>query len=190
MVGKLAWSLQYSADEIAPPYYRPSESAVGYHTMISWGNGTPGGGMPEHYIAPVVSRVPPTVGQCSTSKTLMNSTQEAPASGKRLGWECLDLINCGTAPYHFKNQHGITNMGREVELVSLAISSYFPYTRLGDTKDAYTSNPQTDASIYTDAEGPGHLVLINCGTALTASEGARYHNYGLQNQDSLRVAKW
>lgn len=33
------------------------------------------------------------------------------------GWECLDPIDCGTAPNHFKDKHGIANMGREVELV-------------------------------------------------------------------------
>ncbi|KIK12262.1 hypothetical protein PISMIDRAFT_458145 [Pisolithus microcarpus 441] len=81
--------------------------------------------MPEHYIGP---------GTSSTSHTLTNATQEAPASDRRTsryascpwtlclytdpeGCECLDPIDCGTAPSHFKNKHGIANMGREVELV-------------------------------------------------------------------------
>ncbi|KAI6046776.1 hypothetical protein EDC04DRAFT_2597884 [Pisolithus marmoratus] len=73
--------------------------------------------MPEHYIGPVTG---------STSHALAKATQEAPASSDKrpvgfseihLGWECLEPIDCGTVPDHFKNKHGIANMGREVELV-------------------------------------------------------------------------
>ncbi|KAI6111241.1 hypothetical protein F5141DRAFT_1202915 [Pisolithus sp. B1] len=84
--------------------------------------------MPECYIGPILN---------STSNTLSEAIQEAPASGKRMytccpwtlclhtdpeGWECLELINCGTAPDHFKIQHGITNMGREIEIVCIITS--------------------------------------------------------------------
>ncbi|KAI6111236.1 hypothetical protein F5141DRAFT_1063559 [Pisolithus sp. B1] len=54
--------------------------------------------------------------QCSTSDTSSEAIQEAPASDKQTGWECLELINCGTAPDHFKDKHGIINLAREVEL--------------------------------------------------------------------------
>lgn len=70
----------------------------------------------------------------STSFTLSETTQEAPTAAKKgnrytccpwtlclhtdpEGRECLGLINCGTAPDHFKDTHGISNIAREVELV-------------------------------------------------------------------------
>ncbi|KAI6124026.1 hypothetical protein EDD16DRAFT_1517700 [Pisolithus croceorrhizus] len=52
----------------------------------------------------------------NTSDTSSEAIQEAPASDKQTGWECLELINCGTAPDHFKDKHGIINLAREVEL--------------------------------------------------------------------------
>ncbi|KAI6017541.1 hypothetical protein BKA83DRAFT_4320912 [Pisolithus microcarpus] len=143
--------------------------------------------MPEHYIAPVVS---------STSNTLTNATQEAPASGKRLnqytccpwtlclhtdlqGWECLDLINCGTAPDHFKNQHGITNMSREVELVcvwqgcgcQVTRHNYVRHVRehhLGhDRVSAHTSQP----ALWPEGESCSHRGGEGNMTAVE-SEGA------------------
>ncbi|KAI6046761.1 hypothetical protein EDC04DRAFT_2597870 [Pisolithus marmoratus] len=100
------------------------------------------GRMPEHYIAPVAS---------STSRTLTKATQEAATLEKRTnqytccpstvclytdpnGQECLELINCGTTPNHFKNRHGITNMGREVKLVKL------PDTTIFVTSESVTSD--------------------------------------------------
>ncbi|KAI6097317.1 hypothetical protein EV401DRAFT_2202655, partial [Pisolithus croceorrhizus] len=83
--------------------------------------------MLEHYIGPAAS---------STSHTLTEATQEASALDRRTdqyaccswtlclytdpgGRECLEPIDCGTAPNHFKNKHGIANMGREVKLVCM-----------------------------------------------------------------------
>ncbi|KAI6046768.1 hypothetical protein EDC04DRAFT_1248615 [Pisolithus marmoratus] len=80
---------------------------------------------PEHYVSPIAN---------STSHTLTEAIEERRTSDTQTnkytccpwtfclntdpeGWECLELINCDTAPDHFKNKHGITNMGREVELV-------------------------------------------------------------------------
>ncbi|KAI6111237.1 hypothetical protein F5141DRAFT_1202911 [Pisolithus sp. B1] len=35
------------------------------------------------------------------------------------GWECLEPVDCGTAPGHFKDKHSITNLSRKVELVCM-----------------------------------------------------------------------
>ncbi|KAI6147578.1 hypothetical protein EDD17DRAFT_1514453 [Pisolithus thermaeus] len=93
--------------------------------------------IPEHHMGSGVN---------STSYTLTKATQEVPALDRQTytccpwtlclfthpeGSECLEPINCGNAPNHFKNKHGIVNMGREVKLV----------WRLGATKDVCTSRP-------------------------------------------------
>ncbi|KAI6140402.1 hypothetical protein BKA82DRAFT_4019432 [Pisolithus tinctorius] len=74
----------------------------------------------------------------STPHISSNAAQEAPMVDQRAsqytcrpwttlclytdpeGWECLEPINCGTVPGHFKDKHGITNMAREVGLVCLS----------------------------------------------------------------------
>ncbi|KAI6143919.1 hypothetical protein BKA82DRAFT_4017159 [Pisolithus tinctorius] len=38
------------------------------------------------------------------------------------GQECFEPIDCSTVPDHFRDSHGITNMGREVELVCITSS--------------------------------------------------------------------
>ncbi|KAI6147588.1 hypothetical protein EDD17DRAFT_75343 [Pisolithus thermaeus] len=123
--------------------------------------------MSEHYVGP---------GASSTSHTLTKATREAPELDRRAnlytccpwtlclytdpeGSECLEPIDCGTASNHFKNKHGIANMGREIKLVCawqncgcqvtrhnncrtvIAINSFISRARFGATKDVYTSRP-------------------------------------------------
>ncbi|KAI6143981.1 hypothetical protein BKA82DRAFT_1008850 [Pisolithus tinctorius] len=81
--------------------------------------------MPEHYNGSIAN---------STSHTLSKAPQETPTAEKQVnqytscpwtfclytdpeGRECLEFINCGTAPDHFKDTHGISNIARDVELV-------------------------------------------------------------------------
>ncbi|KIK24443.1 hypothetical protein PISMIDRAFT_678310 [Pisolithus microcarpus 441] len=73
-------------------------------------------------------------GASSASHTLRKATRGSPASDRRTnryacrqwtlclykdpeGNECLEQIDCGTVPEHFRNKHGIPEKGREVELV-------------------------------------------------------------------------
>ncbi|KAI6110924.1 hypothetical protein EDD16DRAFT_1522022 [Pisolithus croceorrhizus] len=100
--------------------------------------------MLEHYVGSGVN---------STPHTLPKVTREAPALDRQTnpytccpwtlclytdpeGRECLEPIDCGAAPNHFKNKHGITNMGREVKLVYNSYLPAHPSYTVGSIKDA------------------------------------------------------
>ncbi|KAI6046764.1 hypothetical protein EDC04DRAFT_2597872 [Pisolithus marmoratus] len=100
------------------------------------------GRMPEHYIGSVTT---------STSHTLTNAAQEVPALNKQAnqytscpstlclytdpeGWECLELINCGTAADHFKDAKSSDTITSDT---SVSITSGTIESLLTQTKPSY-----------------------------------------------------
>ncbi|KAI6141544.1 hypothetical protein EDD17DRAFT_1902512, partial [Pisolithus thermaeus] len=111
----------------------PSHSTQGLNRMVSLVAASPPADMVVHR-----NWIPSDNRQMQkhTSDTSSEAIQEVPASDKQTsqytccpwnfclytdpqGWECLELINCGSAPDHFKNKHGIINLAREVELICM-----------------------------------------------------------------------
>ncbi|KAI6140427.1 hypothetical protein BKA82DRAFT_1008842 [Pisolithus tinctorius] len=79
------------------------------------------GRLPEHHIGSIANSTSHTIQEAFTVDVQTNQYSSCPKTlclyTDPQGCECLEPINCGTAPDHFKNKHGIRNMGREVELI-------------------------------------------------------------------------